>query len=480
MKSINGVTVPNTSKNPGKKKVATIKNINGVKKPVAPKPVETVATKPQKTFKPGTKEDFSLGKQKERNKTEKEKLKLAKKAAKKQAKLAKKNKKAGETVPKKTSKVRVIIASILLVIVLALTGAVVWAILWGNDLIAKMTGGNGNVLDLMSFLDDHYEPLKTDATGRTNILAFGTSGYDMNGSEGGGSHAGWSLADSIMMISISQENGNIAMSTLPRDLKISGYRCTATGKVNEIYYCASSHKGTQRSGSDEQYGAQMMMEEVGKIYGIEFQYYVHVNWGSLIALVNTLGGITVTLDENVNDWYYTGTKIQAGVPTTLNGDQALALARARHGTSTGDFARGKNQQAILAGIKDKIYEKDLSLLDILNLANILGDNLRTNLSLAEIKTAAKLTFEFDFNKIKQLTLLDYTTGVRLMKTANINGISYVIPSAGDGNWSAIQAFIREQLDILNNEKEKTYQEIIEEEQKAAQEAAENSAEETVE
>ncbi|MDO4612107.1 MAG: LCP family protein, partial [Candidatus Saccharibacteria bacterium] len=255
---------------------------------------------------------------------------------KKRKKLSKKEK----TAKKKAGKVRRIITTVALVLVLALIGLVSWVVLWGNDIIAKITGGQGNVLDLFTFMEETYEPLKTDANGRTNILAFGTSGYNMEGDEGNGKHDGAQLTDSIMAISLNQETGDIVMISLPRDLKASP-TCTATGKINEVYWC-NNMKGT-----DEEAGATALMTKVGGILGIEFQYYAHLNWGSLISIVDTLGGIKVTLDEDINDKNWTGAVYKAGVEYTLTGDQALGLARARHGTSGGDFSRGNSQQKIL-------------------------------------------------------------------------------------------------------------------------------------
>ena len=34
------------------------------------------------------------------------------------------------------------------------------------------------------------------------------------------------------------------------------------------------------------------MAEVGDILGIDFKYYAHINWGALVDIVDTLGGIT--------------------------------------------------------------------------------------------------------------------------------------------------------------------------------------------
>ncbi len=361
---------------------------------------------------------------------------IDKKLAKAEKKLAKKEAKAG----KKSHKVRNIIASIVLIIVLALIGFIIWAVTWGNDIIAKITGGQGNIFDVLTFMDDNYEPLKTDSNGRTNILAIGTSGYNMEGDEGNGTHDGAQLTDSIMAISLNQDTGDILMISFPRDLKASR-TCTATGKINEIYWCNGGGNPEKEAEAN-----QAIMNEVGSILGIDFQYYAHLNWGSLQSIVDILGGITIKLDEDIRDYYYTEAVYDAGVEYQINGDQAVGLARARHGTTGGDFSRGNSQQKILIGIKNKLIDADLSIAQYMDLATALGDNLRTNFNVSELKTLAHLSYLFNLDSMRQANLFDPANGIYLMKTANINGISYVIPSAGVGNYSAIQNYVKPLLD----------------------------------
>ena len=355
-------------------------------------------------------------------------LKQSKDTIKEMKETTKSSKKAKKE-KKKPSKARRIITSIALFLVIALIGFVLWVVFWGNDIIAKITGGQGNVIDLLAFVQETYEPLKTDANGRTNILAFGTSGYNMEGDEGDGTHDGAQLTDSIMMISLNQETGDIAMLSLPRDLKASP-TCTATGKINEVYWCNNMH------GDNEEAGAAALMAEVGDILGVDFQYYAHLNWGSLIQIVDTLGGIKITLDEDINDGWWTGAVYEAGVEYAINGEEALGLARARHGTAGGDFSRGASQQKILIGIKDAVFEKHLSLADIISLASTLGDNLRSNFSVSDFKTLAHLSFEFDLDSMRQISLWP-----DFMTTGSIDGISYVLPRAGAGNYGDVQTYV---------------------------------------
>ena len=368
----------------------------------------------------------------EEKEEEKEEPEMTDKEAKKKAK--KEAKKAKKDAKKKPSKKRKVITITALVIVFIMIGVVIWAIFWGNDIIAKITGGRGNIFD---FLVESYDPLKTDKNGRTNILAIGTGGYNMDGDEGNGVHDGAQLTDSIMLISFDQKTGDVAMISLPRDLK-GPATCTSTGKINEVYWCNGG--GGNATVEQEEKAATAVMDAVGNILDVDIQYYAHLNWGSLASIVDLLGGITVTLDEDINDYNYTEAVFKAGVPYDIDGAQAVGLARARHGTAGGDFSRGNSQQKIIVGIKNKLLEKSLSITDMLGLVSTLGDNLRTNFSVSEIKTLGHDLSTLDFDVMRHISLYpDY------MGSGMLNGISYVLPKAGAGNYSAIQKYIALQL-----------------------------------
>ena len=337
----------------------------------------------------------------------------------------KKAKKMKKEKKPKSKKRKVITTVIIIILILLIIG--VGVIIWLNNKLSNMTN-DGNIFD---FFSETYDPLKTDENGRTNILAFGTSGYDMEGTEGDYVHDGAQLTDSIMVISLNQETGDLAILSLPRDLKVSN-TCTATGKINEVYWC------NNMDGSNDRAGAEALMTEVSSILGIDLQYYAHLNWGSLVSIVNILDGITVTLDEDIADYEYTKAVYQAGIPYTLDGEEGLGLARARHGTTSGDFSRGASQQKILIGIKDKVFEKNLSISELLDLANTLGDNFSSSFSVNELKTLAHLLSEFDFDHMRQVSLIEPEN---YMTTGTINGISYVLPAGGVGYYTAIQNYV---------------------------------------
>lgn len=308
---------------------------------------------------------------------------------------------------------------------------------WGDELIARLTGGRSGLWDAIHSMVSDAVPFETDKNGRTNILIFGTEGYNMNGDTAYGAHDGAQLTDSIMVASIDQETKDVALISLPRDLKVA-MACSA-GKINEVFWCHN------QGGSDEEAGANALMEQVGIVLGLQFQYYAHINWASLIDIIDTLGGITVTLDENIADYDFTGAVAQAGVPIEVNGEQALGLARARHGTQGGDFTRGNTQQKIVAAIVEKVMQNGVSVTEAFSLMNILGDNLRSNFSTDNIKAGVRLADGFNIANIRQIPLVDYNTDTFYVTTATINDISYVVSAAGDGDYSQIRRYVAEML-----------------------------------
>lgn len=84
-----------------------------------------------------------------------------------------------------------------------------------------------------------YKPLKTDTNGRTNLLVFGTAEDDE-----GGKHGGANLTDSIMVISFSKDDNDMAMLNLPRDLWVKHEKICTVGyqeKINTVYFCYFTH-----------------------------------------------------------------------------------------------------------------------------------------------------------------------------------------------------------------------------------------------
>jgi polyisoprenyl-teichoic acid--peptidoglycan teichoic acid transferase len=270
---------------------------------------------------------------------------------------------------------------------------------------------SGNVL---SFLN--ASSLKTDANGRVYVLIAGYSADDPG-------HAGATLTDSIMLLSMNPVNKTGYMLSVPRDLyvKIPGF---GYGKINEAY-----NDG----------GMELLREIVQDSFDIQVGYYTLVNYAAVHNIVDALGGIDVTInspdgrlyDPN-KDWTTGGPLVNlSNGPHHLNGQQALDLTRARgdpsqYGYAVGfgqsDFQRTADQRLVFTAIKNKMSWK--LILDPRKNSKILNataDNIKTNVGIDEARPLFNLFNSIPSAKLQSLSLRD------------LNGHNYLVSSAYDGD-----------------------------------------------
>ena len=298
------------------------------------------------------------------------------------------------------------------------------------------------------------EPLKSDSSGRTNLLVFGTAEDDEDGT-----HSGGNLTDSIMIISYSQSKKDLAMISLPRDLWIKLPQICSVGnqeKLNTIYFCGSS------DGLNEDKGAQQLSAKVSEITGLEIQYYAHLNFGAVVELIDAVGGIDVKiesddprgiLDRNF-DWkcdykcYYV--KYKNGEVAHMDGEHALAFMRARnasggYGLPNANFDREKNQQRAIKALISKLTEQG-TLTNFSKLANIIdtvGKNLRTNVLTKEVRSFVNLAKDINLGQIRSIPLVG--DDLSLVKTGSMLGRSVVLPVLGIFDYSGIDSYLAKQL-----------------------------------
>ncbi len=374
----------------------------------------------------------------------------------KKEKKAKKHKKMKDKKPKKKHTVR----NIILIIVFLLIAGVVAVYFYLNDTIAKVTDG-GSLLGLI--FSDPDTPLMQDSNGRTNMIIFGTEGYSMDDPN----YDGGFLTDSMMLLSVNQETGNAKAVSLPRDLK-APTACTGTGKFNEIYYCEYAKS------KNEQAAAQKLADAFTEVLGVEVHYKIHANWDAVVKIVDAIGGIDVVFTTKGQGWDGDEVTIETtsnkglrdmdshrhvyidypnGQVIHLDGAAALAVARVRNayggwGAANGNFNREVFQQRILEAIVKKAKAGNVvgDLGAVLQIKSAIGDNLRTDFKDTEIKTALKVASTVDMKNLESISL--YSTDDKpaaLMTTGMINNISYVLPTAGVGNYSAIKTYMKRKL-----------------------------------
>jgi LCP family protein required for cell wall assembly len=349
-----------------------------------------------------------------------------------------------EAVPKPRrpwKKIALWIISIILAVALIAGGWVAWKVL-RNQL--KIFGWGG-ITSLFN-----QEKLNGEDAGHVNILLAGNSSDDPN-------HGGANLTDSIMVVSIDTTNNKAFMISIPRDLYVeipgNGY-----AKINEAYQDGETDHFSEASYASG--GMGLLEKTVSEHLGMPIHYYALIDYAAVRQAVNAVGGIDVTIASTdprglydpspdlAND-YKPLVKLSNGV-NHLDGAQALGLARARgnsygaYGYGTGDFTRTSNQRAILLALKNKAVSGS-TLANPVKLGNLfdsLGDNVKTDLSLGNVRRLYDLGKKIPDNAVRSVGLNDVDGESLLISYRTPLGQSALIPRKGVDDFSEIQSYIQ--------------------------------------
>ena len=110
------------------------------------------------------------------------------------------------------------------------------------------------------------------------------------------------------------------------------------------------------------YGIETSMATLGELYDTEINYYVRLNFTSLIDIVDILGGIDVESEIAFTTGSDAGYIVDVQKGTNhFDGEQTLAFCRERHNLEAGDNQRGKNQQAVITAILKKVISPTMLL-----------------------------------------------------------------------------------------------------------------------
>lgn len=133
--------------------------------------------------------------------------------------------------------------------------------------------------------------------------------------------------------------------------------------------------------------------------GIKIDFYVITDFDGFIPLIDYFGGVTTTVEENVADGF-SGCYLNRGAHH-INGTQALALCRARHGRSLyggGAYARERQSAMLLV---DLLLQKR-SIVNSGNLGsflNTMGQFVWTNISISQASRILPVLLSMNRNDI---------------------------------------------------------------------------------
>lgn len=337
-----------------------------------------------------------------------------------------------------------------------------WLVLWRvGNVLNKISVKGESVASIAHATLNNQDQIKGESDGRINILLLGMLGAN---------HPGGGLnTDTIMVASIEPKANKISLISIPRDLWVTDPGKDTKSKLNAVYVYGEE-KGPGQGIAD-------MENMVGEITGLPIHYTVIGSTSGFAKLVDTLGGVEVDLskpfDESAqfddvqvcdSDTYTVPTgdfqqkkkkgKIVAQYPlcknknpecggdfklpagkNILSGQQSLCFVRSRKLTS--DFERAKRQQLVLEQLKQKMTQLglgDFGKVD--SILNNLGDSVRTDMQLWEMRRLFDLYKGMDNPKIFQWVLEDSKEGL-LYAPDQTPDTGYILLPRGD-NYNKIQ------------------------------------------
>jgi LCP family protein required for cell wall assembly len=206
------------------------------------------------------------------------------------------------------------------------------------------------------------------------------------------------LTQAMILVSIDPTTHDVAMISIPRDfwVPIRGY---GYQKIDVAY---------------EVGGIGLARSTVESLFGVKIDYYAWVGLSGLVQVIDTLGGIDVTvqhpiLDEtypddlNTDDPYaFFRLYIPAG-PQHLDGTTALQYVRSRHGDLLSDFGRSQRQQQVLVAIKNRVQTIS-GITHVPQLVSALEGSVKTDLSVPAIVQLSALSRNVPASSIHQQVL----------------------------------------------------------------------------
>jgi anionic cell wall polymer biosynthesis LytR-Cps2A-Psr (LCP) family protein len=147
---------------------------------------------------------------------------------------------------------------------------------------------------------------------------------------------------------------------------------------------------------------------VEKLTGLDIPYAGVIQFDGVIEMSNAVGGVPVCVAGDIED-PYTGLDVKAG-QNVLQGSQALAFLRTRHGVGDGsDLGRISNQQVFLSSLVRTIKSADVlsNPVKLYGLAKAATSNITLSDSLNNPTTIVSMAMALKSIDISKVVFVQY-------------------------------------------------------------------------
>ncbi len=195
------------------------------------------------------------------------------------------------------------------------------------------------------------------------------------------------LNDVTILLHVAQDQSNAVAVSFPRDLVVPIPSCPDPTGGSFSRMSAQPINVTLFYG-----GLPCTVLTVSELTGLDIQFAAEVSFSGVARISSAIGGVTVCVNGPVVD-KYSGIDLPAAGEYTLDGWEALAFLRTRHGVGDGsDLGRISNQQVFLSSLVRTI--KSGGVLEdfgkLYNIATVASQNLTVSNSLKNINTMVSM------------------------------------------------------------------------------------------
>ncbi len=303
--------------------------------------------------------------------------------------------------------------SLLAVVALVIAGGTAFAGAYTAGVTASiLTKVASNTIDITG--PDGKPVTVGPITGPVNILLVGDD-------SGGGNAAyglrGETLNDVTILIHLSPVSKSVTAVSIPRDLYVAQPACGSKPAVAQARFNTALSRG----------GLNCVVAGASALTGLPIQYAAQIEFDGVVAMSDAIGGVPVCLVTPIDD-PYSGLSLTAG-EHTLQGAQALAFLRTRHGLSTGsDLQRISNQQVFLSSLMRTV--KSSATLDnplkVIALAQAAATNMKLSTELAQTSTMVSMALALRGIPLDRIAFVQYPSS-----PATVHGQSVTLPATGD-------------------------------------------------
>ena len=213
---------------------------------------------------------------------------------------------------------------------------------------------------------------KTDNTASKYSIKSGKFNVYISGIDTSGDISNVSRSDANILATVNTETHEVLLTSIPRDYYVTLHSYGAKDKL--------THSGI--------YGINETIKTAEDILDTDINYYVRVNFTTVIKLVDKLGGIDVYSEYDFTSNAAKAFHYNKGY-NHLNGEEALAFSRERYAFDSGDNQRVKNQQAVIEAVIKKVLNSTTLLTKYTDILEALKGSFQTNVGQDDISKLVK-------------------------------------------------------------------------------------------